>query len=190
MASSTHHTATITELPIDIQRIIFGQLPKRAILSCRLAGGCGKLGASPSSIDAFVLITEAEHLRCLVREVTCDTFMHVRGKKYQLPGQFLSVLPRLACFRGLRILNFRFSNHITWDGDKHVSDTSDSGSGEDSEDSDDDDSDSDRSIGFRERIRVRRELATETADFRFHVLNTVFQALMGTWIRVRSSWRR
>lgn len=96
----------------------------------------------------------------------------LEARAIKSPGRFCPSCP------GARA-SARFSNHITWDGGKHVSNTSE-GDG-DNGDSDDDDSGSDWCVDFRDNIRIRRELATEMADFRFRVLNAAFQALIGTW---------
>ncbi|KAL8371725.1 hypothetical protein RB595_001499 [Gaeumannomyces hyphopodioides] len=136
MAPSMQRTGVpIHILPVEVQRFVLLQLPKKAILVCRLvcrhflslateiafrhielqAVPNHSYNGTPPNIKSFIQISKAEHLRSLVREVTLDAFVVKEASDYSRQLRFLWALPRLACFRNLRTLNIRFSKHVPRD---------------------------------------------------------------------------
>ncbi|KAL8376861.1 hypothetical protein RB595_007813 [Gaeumannomyces hyphopodioides] len=161
--------AHLANVSAEIRSLILADLPKEALLACRLVCRILSAHATPlafrhvllsarhaTSAHSFVRISETEHLRRLVQEVTCDTYVgdwcrYRGGKGYKTPAAFLAALPCLRHLRGLRTLNIFFSKYTAR-----------------------------RNFGMRFPTTLA---VAETADFRFRVLHTVFQALRGTWAR-------
>ncbi|KAL8400501.1 hypothetical protein RB594_000769 [Gaeumannomyces avenae] len=128
--------ASMHRLPVEVQDLVLLQLPKEAVLACRLV--CRNflsrateiafrhvelrsirnlwhhpdVVGTPPHIESFRQISEAEHLRGLVHEVTLDAFEGYEASNYCGQRPFLRVLPRLACFRNLRTLNIRFNKIV------------------------------------------------------------------------------
>lgn len=116
------------QLPQDIFRHIFSFALQPDLLNCRLLNhAVGSLATSASfrhirleavsgENDGFMQIAMSPHLRPLVREITCDTWVgpdfeyHCNGD-YQVPEQFMKHLPCLRFFANLKALHLRFNEH-------------------------------------------------------------------------------
>lgn len=159
--------AHLANVSAEIRSLILSELPKEALLACRLVCRILSVHATPlafrhvlltarhaASAESFVRICETEHLRQLVHEVTCDTYVgdwcrYRGGKGYKVPAPFLAALPYMRHLRGLRSLNIFFSKYTAR-----------------------------RNVDMRYPTNLG---VAETTDFRFRVLNMVFEALRGTW---------
>ncbi|KLU85108.1 hypothetical protein MAPG_04140 [Magnaporthiopsis poae ATCC 64411] len=159
--------AHLANVSAEIRSLILSELPKEALLACRLVCRILSVHTTPlafrhvlltarhaASADSFIRICEAEHLRQLVHEVTCDTYVgdwcrYRGGKGYKVPAAFLAALPYMRHLRSLRSLNIFFSKYTAR-----------------------------RNVDMRYPTNLG---VAETTDFRFRVLNMIFEALRGTW---------
>ncbi|KAL8387199.1 hypothetical protein RB595_010084 [Gaeumannomyces hyphopodioides] len=170
--SSSSDSRSLLAIPSEVQRLVLAQLGKEALLTCRLV--CKTLSVAATelafrhvellgehafSVASFLCIAKDEHLCMVVREVTCDPHVDVEDR-YSDDSYEIRGAFLAALPRLGRFRGLRTLN-------LRFSERTGRAYGDDRLDFDLDD-------------------IWETADFRFHMLNTVFHALAGTW--ERSVW--
>jgi hypothetical protein len=163
----TVNQSKLADLSTEIYDHIFSFLTQPELRACRLlnrrlcALATGRAfrhirldGDGDASALRFKHIVASDHLRCVVREITCDTYVgagfeYGQNHDYELPEAFFRALPYLRFFHNLQVLNIRFDEHC--------------GVGR-----------LDPNSGWGHDVE-------ETNDFRYAVLAIIFHCLAGSW---------
>lgn len=200
-AMETSDAFSLSQLPTEILIEILYFLPHQdrrrfRFLNHRLEGVANSLvfrhvalRGNRANAKHFLCIARSEKLRPLIREITCDPWFDSAinrecctpeaVERSLFPSTFLLALPHLQRFRNLKRLHVQFTATYLRDGNYKTTYGLESDSEHDSGDEDHESDDEDE--------WYISPLGTQSADFRYRVLDTVFQALGGTWSAERQN---